>query len=272
VVAVIAMVLGAIIVLLAIFFFSRPAHGEETKVITGSFIVSGYRSGEFAIKDEPEEMLNKGISSVKDRTKLFSCQLQLQFVCIGSADVTGAAVPNDELAAKRAKQVEAVLAANFSDAKVVSWSRGDAENIRRVRVDYKIILILSPTPVEKSVSAEGGKVFWAAGALAIGAVITLIFILLSLMKWHLKWRRKVRNLTEPEIEQLIAIGEKYSVKVEVKNGVWYSPFTSKSGTQISRDSRKKIIESLKGCLKKEEFSQQKIDLIRKGIINVTGEQ
>lgn len=268
-VVIIATILAIIVVLFAIF---KPflAHGAESepKVITGSFIVSGYGSGEFAIKGEPEETLNQGVSSVKARIKLFSDQMQLQFVVIGSADTTGNSIGNDELAGKRSEQVKAVLSANFPDAKVVSWSKGDADNVRQVRVEYKIIP--TPAPVPAPVPVVPAPVITEKPDERKEVVLIIIFVLAasaivilftSSLPYLLNLCRKTKSSSTLWLEV-----NGYKVKVGAKGKFYQSPFISRSGGQITRDTKKGMIDSLKGCLKGTEFEEQKQELIKKGVI------
>lgn len=264
-VVLITMSLAIILALVAVFFFSKPAHGEETKAVSGNFIVSGYGTGEFAIKGDPEKTLNEGIAEVSTRMKSISRDIQLQFVVVGSADIVGSSVGNDELAAKRAKQVEAVLSANFPDAKIAFWSKGDAENIKQVRVEYKIIPTPVPVPapvpvapapvvVEKIVERETKSPPYFVFALFVVAIIFLFVV--SRTKTN-----KNKRATETTLEV-----DGYKVKVGMNGKFYHSPFTSRSGGQITRDSKKGIIDSLKGCLRGEEFEEQKQNLIKKGVI------
>ncbi len=264
--AVTAIVLAIIVLPIAIFFYSKPAHGEKLETFAGSFIISGYGRGEFAIKGEPEKTLNEGIADVKALPK-FAGDSQMHFICVGSADVIGSSVGNDELAAKRAKQVEAVLSANFSDAKIVAWSKGDADNIRQVRVEYKIIPVPTvATPqapavvekvVEKVIESKSSRIefYLLLGICVMGFI--LIF-------WIIGRRKGQNKKVESETQWLEVNGCK--VKVKVKGRFYYSPFTSRSGQQICRDNKKGIIDSLKGCLKGMEFEEQKQVLIKKEVI------
>ncbi len=262
-----AAVLAAAVVLFAI--FKPPVFGAEPKVITGSFIVSGYGDGEFAIKGEPEKKLNEGIAKVKNQMGSLpslpgDLHLQLQFVAVGSADTTGSG--NDDLAGKRSDQVKAVLSANFPEAKVISWSRGDADNIKQVRVDYRItskpvLAQAAPiSPPEKP--AKFNDLGWLV---AIGAFIVVIiggFLVMTKIQENREARRSEQWLS------VTVDGETYYVKVRFANGNYISPFISKSRMKISRDSKKEIINSLRGCLKKNEFAEQKMNLIKDSVINV----
>lgn len=271
---VIAMVLGAIIALVAILFFSKPAHGEESKVISGSFVIGGYEPKKFAVDLIKRELIDACFQDIKaDSPKIG--EYNLKVLVIGSADTTGVSAENDPLSKNRAEPVAALLRYYLPQGTQVEVvPRGDSENARQVRVEWKYVPIpVKPDPVvsvpeTKASAKEFFSVWmWAGGIIAIIVAVGLCVFLFR------KGMTKESQIG-PGIQwlDLEVMGEKYSVKVEFQDkiGLWYSPFTSKAGGHIWRDSKRGIIESLKGCLKKEEFSQQKIDLIGKRIIKIAG--
>jgi len=59
----------------------------------------------------------------------------------------------------------------------------------------------------------------------------------------------------------------FKVEVEVnKDRKFVSPFQTKNGFPITRDTVKAMVNSLRGCLAKDEFLEQKKELIQKGVI------
>jgi len=273
-----AAVLAAAVVLFAI--FKPPVFGAEVvepKVITGSFIVSGYPDGQFAIKGEPEKKLNEEVAKVKAQIKSLLGELQLQFIVVGSADTTGTG--NDDLAGKRADQVKAVLSANFPEAKIVSWSRGDADNVKQVRVDYKItskpaIAQAAPVSAPEKPAKKFDSFDWL---LTIGAfIVVIIGGLLAIVKVRANREARIKSETKKSgseakwLDLVMANKKRFSVIVtyDYEHGEIISPYKSRTGLKIKAPIvvPKKIKDSLKGCLKKEEFASQTEELIRKGVI------
>lgn len=262
---------------LLVLVFAAVAASEEVK---GSKAIGEYPIGEFAVKGEVERQLNLLVKEIKE--SLEKGDGQLQITVVGSADTTGSSVSNDRLAWERAEQVAAVLSANFPEAKVVAWSKGDAENVRQVRVEYRFISTpltpapappasVVPVPVEKPV-IRSETIYIALGIFVAAGIISFILVFLVRGKLEKATKTKPQPATGTQWIDIEVKGEKYSTRVEVKDSLWYSPFTSRSGTPIYRDSKRGIIESLKGCLKKDEFSEQRIGLIRKGAIKVAGKR
>jgi hypothetical protein len=254
---------------LLVLVFATFVASEETK---GSKAIGEYPIGEFAVKGQVEQQLNQLVAEIKGK---MADGDRLQITVVGSADSTGVSAANDRLARDRAEQVAAVFSANFPEAKIIAWSKGDAENVRQVRVEYKIISTPIPAPVPEP--AKPKKPSDGLEDYVVGAFILLaIFILLFSIFWGKRAKKSRVKKAETGIQwiNLEVNGEKYSysIGIVVKNGVWCSPFTSRSGSQICRDSKRGIIESLKGCLKKDEFRLQKFELIRQGIIRVTGQR
>lgn len=251
------------LVLLVLVLATTTAVASETK---GLKTIGNYPVGEFAIKGLVEHQLNLLVKEIKESLEKGGGQLQI--TVIGSADTTGSSVSNDQLAKDRAEQVAAVLSANFPNAKIVSWSKGDAENIRQVRVEYKIIPV--PVTALPEISAPTAP----TEIRTVWLILSVAFILLSaiffFMRWIIRPKRVAGKVAVSEMQwiHLEVNDEKYSVQVELQGRMWYSPFTSRSGVQICRDSKRGIIESLKGCLKKDEFKSQRDGFIRSGKIRI----
>lgn len=241
----------ALLVLLIVLAATNVAMAKDE--VIESFVIAGYAPGEFAVKGQIERQLNELVKEIKGKLEKEGGRLQVAVV--GSADTTGTSVSNDRLAKDRAEQVAAVLSANFPEAKVIAWSKGDAENVRQVRVEYRIAPVPAPAIIEKPITV---------GIIAVLAAI----LILSLARRRQKPKKAVEEIPCFKWIDLVVDGEKYSVRIDFKDGKFLSPFTSKSGAQIYRDSKKGMIESLKGCLRKEEFRPQKEDLVRKGLIKV----
>jgi hypothetical protein len=244
---------------LLVLVFATFVASEETK---GSKAIGEYPIGEFAVKGQVEQQLNQLVAEIKGK---MADGDRLQITVVGSADSTGVSAANDRLARDRAEQVAAVFSANFPEAKIIAWSKGDAENVRQVRVEYKIISTPIPAPVPEPAKPKekDWTLFWFA--LLIMIISTFVLFCFS-YKTRTKKSRVKKAETGIQWINLEVKGEKYSIRVEVEKGEWCSPFFSRSGTLILRNSKKGIIDSLKGCLKKPEFRFQKDELIRRGII------
>ncbi|TSC75679.1 MAG: hypothetical protein G01um101430_173 [Parcubacteria group bacterium Gr01-1014_30] len=252
----------AIVVLVLVSVATAVAAQE----ITGEFVVTGYLPGEFAVRGEVERQLNQLVAEIKKRLE----NGQLQISVIGSADVTGSSPINDRLAQDRAGQVAAVLTANFPEARIVAWSRGDAENIRQVRVEYRII---PPQEEAEGVSvakepSASPKAIMLVGAVVLLAVVLAILLSRNMLYMLLRGRVTAQPAQGPRWVDVEVGGVSYSVKIAVFDGVFVSPFRTRNGFTISRKNFSGIKSSLAGCLEGEEFASQKRDLIAEGKIIV----
>lgn len=236
-----------------------------SQVFRGSKIITGYELGSFAVKGKIESQVMELIKEIRGKMQE---GYQLEIVVIGSADKTGSSPRNDQIAKDRAEQIAAVLKANFPEpeAKITAWSKGDAENSRQVKVEYKII----PTSVgirstKELLKKTGFPFFWLLGAILLGLFIIGLIISLKTPGT----RTKIEAPEQASGFQWVEIrvdNENFLVQVEYKDGKFYLPFKTAQGFQIIRSDRRGVVDSLKGCLKKQEFSSQKEELIRKDII------
>jgi len=272
---VIAIVLGAIIVLIAILFFSKPAHGEESKVISGSFVIGGYEPKKFAVDLTKRELTDACFQGIKaDSPKMG--EYNLKVLVIGSADTTGVSAENDPLSKNRAEPVAALLRYYLPQGTQVEVvPRGDSENARQVRVEWKYVPAplkpaTAPIVVEKTTVVE--KEIKSPPYVAFGLFFAAIIFILLVSGIKIGKRKKVVKLETAEpttqtqwFDEWLEVGG-HRVKIEVKGKFRRSPFYNKGGTQIIRDSKKGIVDSLKGCLKGTEFESQKQELIKKGVI------
>lgn len=244
----------------------------------GEFVITGYPVDEFAVKGEVERQLNKLVTEIQAK-QLTDHELQIKVV--GSADSTGVSAANDRLARDRAEQVAAVLAANFQKARIHVWSRGDAENLRQVRVEWKYVPIPkpepAPTPVvvipppESSVKLLS-SIKLLGGLIALAVVLFLVFVFIA--RKAIKKPTVAVAVAEPKsITKWVegeADGRKYSVPIEVRDGKFFSPFkTLEDPTKILfRSDWQGIKKAVRGCMDDSRYAGQKMELIKKGGIKI----
>lgn len=235
----------------------------------GKVSIKEYAPKEFAVKGPIETQVNALVNNIKN-DPVRKPDTVLQIFVEGFADRSGFSPENDKYAKDRAEGIAAVLSREFPEpeAKIKFVSRGDAADKRQVIVEWKYVPIplvpAVPGPSEKQTEQTLRKKIY----IVIGIVLAAGVIFVFLIRVPGDRKRKVKKVINGTqwIKDLDVGNETYHVKVEVKNGILYSPFTTKSGMQITQDNKRKLIQSLKGCLKKEEFKTQKEELIQKGII------
>jgi len=265
----IVLLAAVIAIILVILFYGKPAHGAETNAVTGSFVVTGYEPKKYAVDDDKMRQIDLGIGIIeKDLAKVSGGVLKV--LVYGSADITGASAGNDPLSDNRAKPVAAILRHRLPQGALVEVvPRGDSENARQVRVEWKYISIpVASTPVAP-VSVSEKKKFdnfgWliATTCAAIVGIGVLLFLFKGRVLSELSPDKSVTRWLEVAVD-----GRKFSVKIEYDHGKIVSPFKTRSGYKITKSENdlKRMIDSLKGCLRKNEFASQREILIRLGVI------
>ena len=244
----------------AISLFPGFAKCEE-KEIRGKFLITGYNSGEFAVKGPIEDQVMKATKEIKE--KIGDRTGRLQVVLIGSADTTGTGPTNDKLARDRAVEVAATLAPNFPpepETKIISRSRGDAENKKQVRGEWSF------TPKQKE---SWTKVILWGVILGLLIIVVLLFCFFGARRSK-KSMQQTAEITNRWVEMLDA-GKKYSVPIEVRDGKFFSPFkTLEDPTKpLFRSNFQDVKKAVKGCMADVRYAAQKAELIRRGVIKVS---
>ena len=284
-------VLAAMVIVFAI-AFPVMAKTEMEDVI-----ISGYNSGEFAVKGEIENQLQKLVVDLKTRQKKDE---QLQISVIGSADMTGKATANDQLARLRAEQVAAYLQANLPEAMVHAWSKGDEGNVRQVRIKpviYSVVplseqqvktleaakaqevapvvpKVLPPLEVPVEVPATESAVDIRFIILFISILIFLLIIIIQQAKIKIKKKEaeakakaKAKTILEERWVEAETNGGGYEVRV-IKRGdeKWYTPFmTLEDKTQpLFRADFQSAKKAVRGCAKDPRYAEQFKSLLDAG--------
>ena len=230
----------------------------------GVKIIRGYASGEFAVKGLIETQVSELVNEIKNDF-IRKPNMDLQIFIEGFADRTGLSSENDRIAKERAEGIAAVLSREFPKAKIDFVSRGDKINRREVTVRWKYFSI--PVAPAQETEANVKEVF-SIRRWAIAIVIIIVVVTLFTVWFH---HKLVKGKPEPQSGKRwlnVSLTEgKFQVQVELnKDGKFISPFKSKSNSIIVRDTLKGMVDSLKGCLTKEEFMRQGQELLAKGKI------
>lgn len=216
--------------------------------------VGGYQVAEYAVKSVVKEHLDSIVDQLAGK--------QVIITVAGSADVVGNSSQNDELAAKRAEHARAYLAGKLSLADVKAWSEGNSANARQVTVSWKDV------PATAAVATKTQE----ESNLRIYLIMGMVLILLAV--GSLLWANKKKVVTtvtqSNEYWANVTVGKEiYFVRLVYKNGKWFSPFKVASGTQIFHQDKGWIINnSLKDCLRKDAFAEQKAKLLVSGDIKI----
>ena len=296
-------------VLFALLAIISTATAEETAVPTAiveetvymEMVVSGFESGEFAVKGIILEQINEVVVP-RIKKALPDSTWTVYILVIGSADSVGAPTKNDRLSKDRAEAVAAELASNFPGVKPDVSPHGDEANRRQVVVKYKFVKhfkaesftaffkdgkiypdSLSANKKETSaIKAVMALPIWAITIIVIivlGVPTGLLFVIVRLITSKRKpavpeevpWEMKIISL-----DITTKSGNRYSVEVEHKKRivrgkeeeVFVSPFVAKQGGEITRDSLVKILSSIRGSIedKNGEFGAQFDALVKSGKI------
>lgn len=270
----------ALVVILALGLAIRVEAEEPAEKVAEVFIIDGYLPDQFSVKGEVEEKLNELVSQLQ--VVQLGQGEKLLISVIGSADSSGRSFNNDQLARLRAEQVAAVLSSQFPNAVVKSWSAGDSENIRKVKVVFTVEKAEEVAVINELETPT--KPIWKeslilVGTVGISVIAVVAFGFLFLRKAQLQPQKvQIQQIEKAELIQSkilqkqvqeVVIGE-YLIPIEYRDGFYWSPFVSKNGNPIRRESFSDIKRSVKGCLENSEFAQQKEKLIQEGIIKRKG--
>ncbi len=117
---------------------------------------------------------------------------------------------------------------------------------------------------------------WIAAAVVISIASFSILALVVLIRTRMESvlpeendgsSRRQDEIRAKEIEIALASGS-YLVRCEYRDGSWYSPFKVASGEQVKQPSLRDLKKSLRGCLTKPAFEEQKNSLKDAGLIRV----
>jgi len=259
--------IAVFLVLLAgvIFFVDLSIAGVKT--------IREYAPREFAVKGRIETQANELVNEVKNNVAR-KPNMDLRIFVEGFADRTGFSAENDRIAKERAEGIAAILSREFPKAKINLVSRGDAINRRQVIVEWKYVPIpVTPVPVaptsnvpqaEKSVEQHSDTV-----GISLVALI-LVFVMFALVFIYYRTKDKIPKKSKPRDRWLDieTDGRKHRVQITYGHGTIISPFKTRNGFNITKNENdlKGMIDSLKGCMKKDEFAPQRDELIQKKII------
>jgi len=227
---------------LALIFFAVNLLASEVQETR----ITGYQSGEFAVKGAVEEQVNILISRLPKNSKL-------EITVIGFADRIGTSAVNDRLAKDRAEEVKSVLSDKFPEAKIIALTKGDELDVKMVLVQWKVI----PAPKTAVVKAEQQKndKTWLLIYGVAGIVVTGICIL-SLLS-----RRTVRNQPAKPAEpkklpvrwvDVEADGKIYSVPVSFESDeMWHTPLPQMNdfSKKLFRKDFADAATVIKGCVR-----------------------
>lgn len=259
------LVAAVLAVIMALGLATKVEAEEPAEKVAEVFMIDGYLPDQFSVKGVVEEKLNELVSRLQGIKLEQNSRLLISVT--GSADASGKLFANDKLALERAEQVAAVLSSRFPNAVVKSWSAGDDENNRKV----KVIFTVEKAEVVKEVQSnfETSKVILILMFIGVFVFIitSAVLILRVLRAQQPQLKSQPQVIQEKKSVEILEV-DGYVVPIEHRDGFYWSPFVSKNGNPIRRESFADIKRSLKGCLSDSEFATQKEKLIQEGIIKI----
>lgn len=231
----------SVVLFLVAFIFSSSAVSGEVKI-------TGFAPASFSVKGEVESQIlgfaekMRGLKKRNNKIIEFGI-ITLRMSVAGYADKKGAEADNDNIALNRAMQVAAYLSKELPKAPIVAYSGGD-------KIDERAVIVSYSFDINHSVVA-----------LIAGSILVFITLCGGIAVRLFEPKRRIA----PQGVQIDIIG--YSVFVDFDGRIFTSPFKTEGGGTIMRDSKKAIMDSLKGCLKEgSKFQKQRDALIKKGVI------
>lgn len=244
--------------------------------------ITGYKSGQWSPTDEIEQTISQKIVIPISETLKLKSGARVEIIVRGFADKTG--TQNDQLAEQRAEQVAGLLSEKFPQAKIVSISKGDEQNIRMVAVDWSIL----PT-VQQNPGKSNQLTPWIILGLLVGitALTAIFFLLRSIRRQAKNIQREVAQPklialpVAPPLNRWIEVKTerfgRLSLRITQKNtakGIgWETPFFAKSNptARMLHGSMSIAARSIKNCVKSTYYADQIPDLITAGLITETNQ-
>lgn len=245
-------------------------------VADNSVEITGYGPGEFAVKGKVETQMNKVVDEIWTQLQqAHSTDTTVEITIIGYADTaTGTSGINDEIGLKRSEQMKFILSGKFPNAKIISLTKGDSENLRKVVVSWNIKTKVITKADDKAIDIQ--KTNYASLAWKI-AIIFCIAILILIFKFFLR-TTKNDKICMRRWETITINGKQYSFEINMvlkenngkKESLYQLPFKSMNNSleNICWKTYPDAIKSMKGCLKNEKYAKQLASLIKSGSITV----
>lgn len=250
-----AAVVSALLVLAVPAFLVAPVIAVAETV--SPFTITGYGPEESALKGDQEKQALKIIEG-------WGKKKPVRIIVYGFADKSGTTAKNDEYSKKRAEEVKNFFEEKYPEVKVITRSKGDSANARKVVVTVEFAATTSPLlPLKFGVMI-----------LVATILISVIFVLLLLRKKggnnrRVEWITNIpakapvypeeqvsyeEELSEEVSEAWVQLGEDYEVLLVKKNGNWEAPFTvggvpivypglGEARRQLGRQNRRQYFDS-----------------------------
>jgi hypothetical protein len=246
--------------------------------------VTGYAIGEFAVKGNVERQLERVSALISSLRPPGS---QIEFSIIGCADQAGTSARNDQLGRSRAEEVKAFLSVKFPDARTVAMTKGDEMDARAVVVKWKFVSAhASPAQSTPKTSTWLWQAVLSGGSVMLLIVVVVGFVLVVFFGSKKKASRETAEVPEPPTIPALAVaetsemrlvqveinGERYSVPVVRKDGVWHTPFQTQIDPTkaIFRKEFRDAANAVKSCVKNQPYYASVIEkLIAEGTIRRT---
>lgn len=264
---------SALIVLLV----ATSSFAFASEVYQGQAIISGYPTGESAVKGSIEEQLDQQVILPLSAVLSKMAGATIEINVTGSADQIGKGPLNDDLAEKRADHVAKTLKQKFHSANIFPASKGDEGNSRMVTVTWTITLSAQP----KSSGRSGLVAIMTVGISGLMLVMVFTF--------------RGKNQIEPQVaevqcavlEPLVMTPKGSEEWIEVKNEdatwrirvgientregeVFFLPFSTQMNPNvcITRKDRGNAKSATKQCLRNSYYQAEIERLIAAGTITV----
>jgi hypothetical protein len=241
--------------------------------------ITGYQPGEFAVKNGIEQQLNANVVKRIGSAMTRATGEDLRIFVTGHADKTGSGAENDRIALARAEQVKEFLSEQFPKATITDLTKGDEANARMVTISWRITPATPAQEVDFSQMKHDSKILMG------GAVILIAIIIWIAIVVRPKATQPVQLAPPPQVVEVIPMAEKpatieivsvekdgdvYGIPIELKDGMWYTPFpTQQDSTKVEfRENRRNAVKAVKACMKNEFYTPTIEQLIANGTIKV----
>jgi hypothetical protein len=189
--------------------------------------ITGYPIGEFAVKGSVQQQLDaRVIGPIESALSRAKSGEEISISIAGYADHTGSGSENDEIALKRASQVEQVLLGKFPNAHITMVSKGNDADLRIVVVMWKLTAPAthqSPKPPETNEQWR-----WILAILAILFIFGVTIFIYTRKGSDVPAAPTMADEKAFDEKRYEREGKFYVVPFHLKDGEWETPFRNKN--------------------------------------------
>lgn len=259
--------------LVAMFVTTTCIQAQQTFTVK----ITGYSAKGYSISPTmSQQLITQVVTPIQSALKR-SPGSEISISIAGYADKSGTTDGNDNWGANRAQGIYNFLVTRVpKEATFGSYSVGSTGLDERAAIVTVTITPTAPTPPQKKSILE---------MIALVAVIGITIVIIIAVVARLKTTQPTQFVPPPQLVEVIPAAPKpatseivsvekdgniYDVPIELKDGMWHTPFpTQADATKIVfRKDRRDVVKAVKACMANPFYTPTIKQLIANGTIKV----